>query len=478
MSLSATEINYIANPTPQKFHADSVFVRALMGAVGTGKSVACCMEIMIRALQQRPSPIDGIRRSRWAIIRNTYPELKTTTIKTWEHLFKPAIFGKVKKDIPLNHHIQIDDVDLEIIFLSMDSPDDASKLASLEVTGIWINEAREIHKKTFTTALERVGRYPAMSDGGASWWGVICDTNPPDTDSWWYDMFEVKKPDNFCIYKYPPGLIKVNDDWQTNPEAENIENLPKDYYLNMISGKNEDEIKVQVLGQYGFVMDGKPVHPEYNDNIHFSNKELKANPELEIGFGWDFGLTPACAIVQLTPRGQLMVLDELWSEDMGISSFSKDVVINHLNQHYPFWKKKYYSAHDPAGNQRVQTDEKTCQLILAENNIKSIGAHTNAELARREALKYFLNKMVDGQPAFIISNKCKMIRKGLMGGFQYARVKSGNDDRFHDKPKKNIYSHIIEGLEYVAMNYCADSKKPPPSGKKPNKFLKGNPMGR
>jgi hypothetical protein len=475
--MSHTELVYKANPTPQKFHADHHFVRALMGAVGTGKSVACCMEIMVRALQQAPSPLDGIRRSRWAVIRNTYPELKTTTIKTWEHLFKPEIFGRVKKDIPLTHHIKINDIDLEVIFLSMDSEDDARKLASLEVTGIWINEAREVHKKTFTTALERVGRYPAMIDGGATWWGVILDTNPPDTESWWYKNFEVNRSPKHQIYKYPSGLIRVNGEWQTNPEAENIKNLPPDYYLNMITGKNDDEIKVQVLGQYGFVMDGKPVHPEYNDTIHLSAKELHADETIEIGLGWDFGLTPACIVTQLTPRGQLMILDELWSEDMGLASFAEDVVIKHLDKYYPFWRKNYRSIHDPSGANRSQTDEKSCQDILKALDIKSVSALSNDPTFRREGLKYFLRRLIDGQPAFIVSSRCTLIRKGLLGGFQYAKIKAGSEDRFHEKPLKNIYSHSCEALEYIASEYSSENKKPAKSYVKLNEIMRGNPMG-
>ena len=78
--------NYRAEPTLAKFHRagmeirkgvrDSMgrelqkrqhYVRCVMGCVGSGKSVACCMDIMLRAIQQPPGP-DGIRRSRIAIV--------------------------------------------------------------------------------------------------------------------------------------------------------------------------------------------------------------------------------------------------------------------------------------------------------------------------------------------------------------------------------------------------------------------------
>ena len=66
----------------KEFLKDDTFFRGIRGPVGSGKSVACCIEIIKRAINQKPSD-DGIRKTRWAVIRNTNPQLKTTTIKTW-----------------------------------------------------------------------------------------------------------------------------------------------------------------------------------------------------------------------------------------------------------------------------------------------------------------------------------------------------------------------------------------------------------
>ena len=56
---------------------------------------------------------------------------------------------------------------------------------------------------------------------------------------------------------------------------------------------------------------------------------------------------------------------------------------------------------------------------------------------------------MDGKPAFMIDKKCRMWRKGLMGGFQYKRVQVSGDERFQDKPDKNKFSHICEAGEYA-----------------------------
>ena len=65
--------------TLKNFLKNDNFFRGVRGPVGSGKSVACCIEIFKRALQQKPNH-EGKRKSRWAVIRNTNPILKTTTL--------------------------------------------------------------------------------------------------------------------------------------------------------------------------------------------------------------------------------------------------------------------------------------------------------------------------------------------------------------------------------------------------------------
>lgn len=88
------------------------------------------------------------------------------------------------------------------------------------------------------------------------------DTNPPDQDSDWFRFFEEKNhPDWFAkLFKQPSGL---------SSKAENIPNLNNpNYYRLLAEGKKPEWIKVYVHGEYGFVVDGKPVYDEYSDQLH------------------------------------------------------------------------------------------------------------------------------------------------------------------------------------------------------------------
>jgi hypothetical protein len=190
----------------------------MMGPVGSGKSYACAAEIMMRAVKQKPSPIDGIKYSRWAIVRNSYPMLKTTTIKTWLDLFPESTFGPMLWTPPITHHVRLParegaaGIDCEVIFLALDQPKDVRKLLSLELTGAWVNEARELPKAVIDGLTHRVGRYPTKRDGGATWHGILMDTNPMDDDHWWHRVAE-KEPITgkyaWKFFKQPGGVIEV-----------------------------------------------------------------------------------------------------------------------------------------------------------------------------------------------------------------------------------------------------------------------------
>ena len=58
-------------PTIARFHRSNHPFRIVCGPIGGGKSVACCVEIYRRCVEQLKGP-DGLRRSRWVVVRNCY----------------------------------------------------------------------------------------------------------------------------------------------------------------------------------------------------------------------------------------------------------------------------------------------------------------------------------------------------------------------------------------------------------------------
>lgn len=447
---------YQIEPTIQKFHDSDKFVRGMMGPIGSGKSVGCCMEIVMRAGQQ-PADDAGVRRSRWCVARNTYGELKTTTIKTWQE-WVPDEYCKIVYDSPIRGVLKFNmadgtRVELEMMFMSLDRPKDVKKVLSLELTGAWLNEAREIPKEILDALTGRVGRFNQQFGG---WSGIIMDTNPPDDSHWWYRMAEEETPEGYQFFQQPPALLYSKErGYYANPKAENVKNHRKlryNYWLRQIPGKTKEWINVYVMGIYGSIQDGKPVYPEYNDDIHCADIEFRPMTNLPLILGFDFGLTPACIFGQITPRGRLLIIDELISENMGIKQFTRDVVKPHLKQQYPELLDNIIVVGDPAGNQRAQTDETTCIEELKRAGFDNVkGASTNSFVARREAVATYLTHMSDGQPCFYISMKCKTIRRGFLGGYKYRRIQLAGDARFTETPDKNAFSHPHDALQYLAL---------------------------
>ena len=66
---------YSAPPTVAGFMRSTAFCRLIMGPVGSGKSTGCLMEVIKRAQQQTQGP-DGVRRTRFAIVRATLQQIK------------------------------------------------------------------------------------------------------------------------------------------------------------------------------------------------------------------------------------------------------------------------------------------------------------------------------------------------------------------------------------------------------------------
>ena len=259
------DITYDAScsPTIQKWMSDNEsFVRVLVGPLGSGKTAAACVEILRRAMSQAPGP-DGVRRTRWACIRNTFAELKTTTVKSWAQ-WAPTQLGKFTiGGSPIIHRIETKDMDLEVLFVPLDKDEDVKKLLSMELTGAWIDECREVPKSVLDTLTGRVGRYPSRLQGGATWSGILCTSNPSDTECWLYKAFHPASPldavpEGWKLYRQPSGL---------SPEAENKANLPANYYERMMPGKDPEWIKVFVRGEFGFVLEGQVVYPSFRDKI-------------------------------------------------------------------------------------------------------------------------------------------------------------------------------------------------------------------
>src|SRR3954471_10563739 len=107
-------LNYVAPKTVSNFMRCDARSRVIMGPFGSGKSSGCVVEVVRRAMMQAKGP-DGYRRSRWAIVRNTMPQLRDTTMKTWFEWFPDGSIGNWK-ETGKTYFITTGDVRAEVMF--------------------------------------------------------------------------------------------------------------------------------------------------------------------------------------------------------------------------------------------------------------------------------------------------------------------------------------------------------------------------
>ena len=122
------------------------------------------------------------------------------------------------------------------------------RLLSLNITGAWISEFREVPLPIVQAVYGRCGRFVPLGVQKNAWSGLIAESNPPDEDSDWYNSMEIETPPDWAVFKQPGGL---------DPNAENRQYLKTDYYEKLASNNTPDWVEIHVHGKYGKSLSGE-----------------------------------------------------------------------------------------------------------------------------------------------------------------------------------------------------------------------------
>src|ERR1700680_254853 len=292
----------------------------IQGPLGSGKTKACCVRLMRHAQEQQQSPINHLRMSRFFLARNTMPDLKRSTVRTWLETFPEHIYGRFNSAPGfMQHKISFGDVRTEFDFLSLDKADDVKKLRSTEYTGGFFNELPFMPKEILDEADSRL-RYPPDEHGGPTWRGIIAAGNAPDEDCWLAMMSgqidlppglsdderrQYKWPADWGLFMQPPALVELMDEhgtslgFEVNPHAENLRNLPKEYYSRMWPGKSRAWIDSRLMNRVALVVEGNPVWPMFRREYHVAREALRPVPGHDVLVWLDFGrVYPAALFAQ------------------------------------------------------------------------------------------------------------------------------------------------------------------------------------
>lgn len=443
--MNALTFNWSPAPsakTLRRFLASDAFVRCVMGPVGSGKTTACLADMLSRAIRQMPG-VDGVRRSKFAVIRDTYRQLNRTTIPSW-HKIMPKHIGKWTGGgaEPAQHEILIDVPDVGrvhmiVLFVAIGDQNAEDVLRGLELTGAYLNEADRLAREVLTFLLGRVGRYP--SEAECAWSGIWLDCNAPDIDNYVYELFVEALPEGWAFFRQPSGF---------SPQAENIEFLPRDYYERQAQGQPDWYVRRMLRNEFGFSRDGDPVYPEYRDDVHCSAADILANPRWPLIIGLDAGRTPGAILMQEDMEGQIRVIDELAGENVGAASFAR-AIREVLARDYPGCTDIRGVGDPSAAYAGDQAEESWLEIVEAVGEFPVVPAPTNAVTERLEAVRQPLLRPIHAdKPGLIISPRCKVLRRGFNSGYIYAEHDQSGDYR----PLKNKFSHVHDGLQYGCLD--------------------------
>lgn len=440
-----SDLNYTAPPTIAEFMRSDQRVRIVRGPVGSGKSSGMVMELLRRAFEQAPDPKTGKRRTRFVIVRNTLPQLKTTSMKTVQELLR----GIARYEAQANTFwIEINDVESEWIMLPLDTPENVQRLLSLDLTGGWLSELRELPAQILLDVLSRCGRYPSMMNGGPSWYGVIAETNSFSEDSEWNDILENK---NLMGKSLPSTWGYWVQPGARDPEAENRENLVPGYYEDLIESNSPDWVEQYIDNKISPSLSGEAVfRNSFNRKFHVAKNDLLPVPGTLIVIGMDFGRNPSAVITQIDPRGRLIVLDEATGEGMGVEQFVTTKLRPLLAQP-KYARLPVGVVGDPSGVARSQIGEESVFAALKRMGFASQPAQTNAIDPRLRAVEKWLLQARDAGPAFLISSHCTTLIAAMASRYRYARQKDGELKPLPEK--SHPWSDIADALQYGVLGH-------------------------
>ncbi len=444
---------YSALPSLRAFHKSPAQIRCIVGPVGSGKTSAATMEICYYLPQFLYQQHD-IKRTRWAVVRNTYVELRDTTQKTVFDWFPDGKFKSQANEYLLKYE---NGVEVELLFRSCDRPEDVKKFKSLEITGYWIDESIEVQDEIKRMLKNRIGRYPSACPCRFG----IETTNPPDVEHLTYSQFKWTTP--------PPGPIPERQPlenhvgfWQ--PAGENSKNLRPGYYddLRRDYAENKDWADMYVDGKPGVIIHGKLIYNNFRSSYHQADAPLvwARGPLYR---GWDnSGNTPAAVVVQVPRALHYQIMAEFTTDREGIVDFTRRVVAE-CNQRWP--GAKWTDFGDPAGenkyskkdggftsNKQLQKETSGVDVQPSEQNLR----------ARIESVEQTLGR-IDG---LLIDPSCIRLLNGFLGGYCYPKI--GVSGRYGEDPEKNRFSHVHDALQYLMVRLAKSQKKiSPKTGRRP-----------
>src|SRR5262249_44635895 len=157
-------------------------------------------------------------------------------------------------------------------------------------------------------------------------------------------------------------------------------------------------------------------------------------------------------ITQHMPNGQWRVYQEVLAEmGTGASRFG-ELLAQVLRDRYEGWRTINLWA-DPSaayGADKEAGEQTWIEIVSAKIALPILSAPTNNAIARWEAVRRPLTRLIDGGPGMLLDPQCSELRKGFNSDYRFRLLQiPGPTPRYDEKAEKNAASHPHDALQYA-----------------------------
>ncbi len=473
------------------FVKSNAFICGCIGPVGSGKTVAALQKgIMVAAKQKGVMTEEGvlIRKARIGVIRESYPSLKSTTLKSWFRIV-PEAEGKFGWQAPYVHSFRkilkregnrrdgrpIDILECEFEFRAIGDQSVEEACRGWEVNAVIIDEADLQPANLVPFLTGRVGRFSDLDASLVVDPQIIVVLNMPDIENHIYALLFDEASEVLGLTAEEAAILQATlgdrkliekfiQPGGREPDAENLHNLPggRGYYILQVAANRATP------GYVDRMVDNKPVPIQHgqavNANFAYSThvRACEWDPRRKLILGVDQGLFAAAVALQRDWDNQIRTLAEVVNTTRGASgqvqllkvgptAFAKRVK-RMLTEEFPdITPDMIRVVADPAAFAAKDRADNEHDWLLAFQKELGLTVHrakTNSAGLRNQAIWTAL----DARDGYLVDPKCRHLIKGHSGGYRYAKAElTTGEVRGHLEIQDTIYTHVVDAEQYAAL---------------------------
>lgn len=472
-------------PVADAFRRSRAFIKICIGPVGSGKTMAALQSGLELAARQG-GRIDAqtgvlVRKARIGVIRESYPSIEATTLKSWWNLI-PREEGKFSLRAPYTHHFKrvlrrdaddgrvLEVLDCEFEFRAIGDLSVEEACRGWEVNAVIVDEwdLQPADLVPFLTG--RVGRFSDLDPSLVVDPQIIAVMNMPDIDNHAYQLATDRE-----MAVLGDDAAKILSDWLgarplietfiqpggMESDAENLHNLEggRAYYVRQIAANKHKPAYVDrmVHNKPVSLMHGQAVNAGFSQREHVGAVEWDRRYKLIVGI--DQGQFGAAVFLFRNQLGQLRTVGEVVNiaKDgrsqlkVGARAFGQQVRAKLLEDFRVVHAEQIRVVGDPAmfaASDRPQ-DEYDWRLAFQS----ALGFPVHRAKTNREALRHeVIWKAQDDRGGYMVDPGCRTLIRAHAGGYRYSKeTLNTGETRDRLEVAGTFYTNVADAEQYAAL---------------------------